>query len=289
MGISMMLSHPQPVVHRPIGYDFASWILWLRPYKNKRVPLWLGRAAQALFYSELSGIHGELATYIHDMSCLKPFTVSNLMGGRKIGDMQMLSPDRLLRLRVTSMHPHMTAIIHNGILPSLKQNGLCLHHQALRIVGIDYGAGRSNFTTIEQLSASLPNETRIRLCFLSPTSFKRTGDDTGYYDPYPHAELVFGSLFQKWRDATPYRLSRQLNRSISEMIELKSADIREHTIRFARGQKGVVPCFTGTATYVIHEPESHLRRQLQLLAKFARYSGVGVQTTVGLGQADVIS
>lgn len=277
-------------IHRPIGYDFASWTLWLRPCKQNCVPLWLGRATQALFYSELSRVHGELATYIHDMSRLKPFTVSNLMGGTIKGDLQMLSPDHPVRLRVTSMHPHMTAIIHNGILPALKRHGLRLHHQQLRIVGVDYGVGRSNLKTVESMIAMSSDAKQITIRFTSPTSFKRTSQDKdadGYYDPYPHADLVFGSLFQKWRDTTPYRISRQLNQSIPNMIELKSADIQEETIWFARGQKGVVPCFTGTATYTIHEPESHLRRQLHLLAKFATYSGIGVQTTVGLGQAQV--
>ena len=277
----------QPIVHRPIGYDFGSWTLWLRPYKQNLVPRWLGRAAQALFYSELSEVHGELATYIHDMSRLKPFTVSNLMGAKIVGDMQMLSPERLVRLRVTSIHPHMTAIIQNGILPALRHKGLSLHRQKLRIIGVDYGVGRSNFKTVEQLSAFSLESAQITLRFTSPTSFKRTGDGDGYYDPYPHADLVFGSIFQKWRDATPYRLSTQLNQSIPTMIQLDHADIRECEISFARGQKGVVPCFTGTATYTIHEPESHLRRQLNLLAKFASYSGIGVQTTVGLGQAKV--
>jgi len=278
----------QPIVHRPVGYDFGSWILWLRPYKQNLVPRWLGRAAQALFYSELSDVHGELATYIHDMSRLKPFTVSNLIGARVLDDMQKLSPERLVRLRVTSMHPHMTAIIQNGILPALKHKGLSLHRQKLRVIGVDYGVGRSNFKTVEQLNAFSSDSHQIKIHFISPTSFKRTGEIEGYYDPYPHAELVFGSLFQKWRDATPYRLSTQLNQSIPNMVQLNHADIRDCEISFARGQKGVVPCFTGTATYTIHEPESYLRRQLHLLAKFATYSGIGVQTTVGLGQARAI-
>jgi len=284
----MSLLTEQSTVHRPIGYDFGIWVLWLRPHKTNQVPRWLGRAAQALFYSELSRVNGELATYIHDMSRLKPFTVSNLIGAKKTDDLQVLSPEHPVRLRITSMHPHMTAIIENGILPHLLQQGFSLHRQHFRIIGVDYGMGRCNFKTVEQLGASIAEKQQVTIQFRSPTSFKRTGDGSGYYDPYPHAELVFGSLFQKWRDATPYRLSKELNQSISKMIDLVSADIQEQTIWFARGKKGIVPCFTGTATYAIHETESLLRRQLHLLASFSKYSGVGVQTTVGLGQAEAM-
>ncbi len=282
----MILTIPFPIIYRPVGYDIASWTLLLRPQKYNRVPKWLGRAIQAMFYCELNRIHPEIATYIHDTSQLKPFTLSNLMGAKISKDMLSLSPDRVIKFRITSLHPHMSAVIQNGILPTLKKYGLSLHCQPMRLIGFnrsDGWTGQSNFETL--LKSAKPVETLL-LEFISPTSFKRTG---GIYVAKPMPDLVFKSLLTKWSSVSPVILPTALKDTIEQNIQLGSHQIIPHKIYFARGRKGVVPCFTGQVTYHINEPDRYLRRWLHALAQFASYSGVGVQTTVGLGQTRLIN
>lgn len=280
----MIPAFTQSSFHRPGGYDFAAWTLLLRPRRYNQVPRWLGRAVQALFYSELDRISPDIAKYIHDMSRLKPFTVSNILGARDNGDLLELSPNHPVTLRFSTLHPHMTAVVRNGILPTLRQLSLYLHNQPLRVVGFHREDHRAGFTNVEDLLENASDARVITMRFISPTSFKRTGQIRVAY-PYP--DLVFGSLFQKWRDVTPYHLPAELNVTIKDEIHLETADIQTTELRFAKGRKGIVPCFTGTATYVIQESEPELRRYIHALGEFAKYSGVGVQTTVGLGQTEI--
>ena len=61
-------------------------------------------------------------------------------------------------------------------------------------------------------------------------------------------------------------------------------EIGQHTLKFARGRKGIVPGFYGSVQIAVEETSSEVRRMLDALAQFAEFSGVGIKSTIGMGQ-----
>ena len=97
--------------------DLSSVTLIHKSQHNARIPAWLGRAAQANFLQALETVHPELSRAIYDAPGAKPFTSSTLIGARKEGEMILLGQANTLHLRYTTLHPQLTAIFHQGILP----------------------------------------------------------------------------------------------------------------------------------------------------------------------------
>jgi CRISPR-associated endoribonuclease Cas6 len=267
--------------------DLSSVTVKLKSQRNARIPLWLGRAAQANFLQALASLHPDLSRAIHDAPGSKPFTSSNLLGARKQGEMILLQRGDILRLRYTTLHPQLTAIFYQGIVPQWENGKISLHDQPLQVIDIhmsDEGKEGSTQADYKQLLENASTQSTITMSFSSPTSFKRTG---GYFTPLPQPELVFSSLLDRWNSFAPFRLPDSLYDLCHKDILILDANIQTETLTFARGHKGIVPGFIGKVTYRF-SCDVQERRYLQALADFARFSGVGVKTTVGMGQVQVI-
>jgi CRISPR-associated endoribonuclease Cas6 len=178
--------------------DLSSVTLQLESQRNARIPAWLGRASQANFLQALAGVHPELSRTIHDAPGSKPFTSSSLIGARKQREMILLQCGDRLCLRYTTLHPQLTAIFHQGILPQWENGEISLHDQPLKVVDIqicDEDKGWNSQADYKQLLDCASTQSTITMNFTSPTSFKRTG---GYFTPLPQPELVFSSLLDRW-------------------------------------------------------------------------------------------
>ncbi len=267
--------------------ELSAITLTLQPRHNALIPAWLGRAAQANFLQALEDVHPELSGAIHDAPGAKPFTSSTLLGARKRGEMSQLRRDDSLRLRYTTLHPQLTAIFHQGILPQWENGTISLHDQSLQVVEVQTASDNTGWdgqADYKQLVDGASTKQTITMSFTSPTSFKRTG---GYFTPLPQPELVFSSLLDRWNSFAPFRLPDSLYEIFHTDIVIVNAHIQTETLSFARGYKGIVPGFTGKVTYRFSCGNEE-RLYLHALAGFAKYSGVGVKTTVGMGQVRAV-
>lgn len=120
-----------------------------------------------------------------------------------------------------------------------------------------------------------------RLSFRSPTSFK----SGGRYMIYPREELLLQSLVNRWNKCFPeYTLSDE-----EALAELQSGihivDYRLRTCRYRL--KGVsIPAFVGDIMIEAKLPLV-LRDVWNSLLCFAKYRGVGIKTTLGMGGAEI--
>lgn len=257
--------------------DLASIELILRPYKTNRVPYWLGRAAQALFFHTLRDIHAGISAYLHDEVPLKPFTASNLLDTLQNRDLMEIHPDQRLRLRYTSLHPHMTSLLWNGLVP-LWCTGISLHDQRFRVLAVRSSRRRS-ISYAEILETASSEYERLTLRFTSPTAFKRTG---GGIVAKPDAGLIFGSLLQRWNAFSPHPLPRNYRELFAEQIAVERETFNREYIRGKKHHE--ISGFTGTLHFRPLHMDADARRALYALARFAPFSGVGIKTTIGMGQ-----
>jgi CRISPR-associated endoribonuclease Cas6 len=137
-----------------------------------------------------------------------------------------------------------------------------------------------------QLAAEARPEAEITLAFTTPTAFgfgqKEWGKKVWVLpDPSP----VFGSLVRSWNNLAPPPL--QVDRDalmsyVEEHVVVKRLHrLETQMLRFRRSpQVG----FVGQVTYGLMAEDEAARCQLNALADFAFYAGVGMKTTMGMGQ-----
>jgi len=260
--------------------ELSSVTIALQPQRNAQIPAWLGRAAQAHFLHTLAALNPILSSAIHDAQGAKPFTSSTLIGARKSGEMVQLSERDKLYLRYTTLHPQLTKVFHRGMLPQWDGSEVLLHNQPLKVVSVENHGLWSDQSDYVKLVDHAPLHYKVTMNFTSPTSFKRTA---GGFTPLPQPELVFSSLLDRWNAFAPFRLPDWLYDTIHRDIVIDQARIQTETLSFARGHKGVVTGFTGRVTYRLL-CYGEACRYLNALARFAKFSGVGVKTSVGMGQ-----
>lgn len=270
--------------------ELASLVLTLRPTHQDTIPGNTGRATHAWFLASLRDIGPDLAAIVHNRNGPKPFTTSGLVGTGS-HELITLHPAGTYKLRITTLHRNLTQLTLNELLPRWLAHGITLHDQPFRVeqistdAGEDPWAGATNYADLvarhTHSRAQRSHSQRIRLHFASPTAFNKTG---GLQVPLPIPELVFGSLLDRWAAFSSVALEPELRQFITEHVAVSEANIHTRRVSFERSDRGAVTGFVGDVSFSIPTSDRHLSAQLHMLAEFARYSGIGVRTTMGLGQ-----
>lgn len=257
--------------------ELSTVTLTVQPRKSNELPPWLGRATQAFLLEALEQIDPALSAAAHDGSDMKPFTASTLFGKGVNGTGTRIHPQQTLRLRYTSLKPHLSLVLLNRLLPVWYAEGLDIHDQLFSVVDTQNGV----VSFAELLERASPTRRSITLEFASPTAFKATA---GHMIPLPQPDLVFGSLLDRWLAFSPIPLPTELHALFADTVSIQDLDIRTQDVRFGGGKWARISGFTGRVTYRINTGDSDVRRCVNALAAFARFGGVGVKTTTGMGQ-----
>ncbi len=268
-----------------------SWVLSLQPEREGRVPTNLGRAAHAWFLDRVRAADPALAEELHSGQGQRPFTVSNLWElGRERGPEVTLSPEKSYTLRVTSFSPALSRVLKERVISALPAT-VWLGDLPFRVkAGTTDAAEHSwaaemTFEGLVQQFTLAPDVPRmVGLRFVSPTAFRVTGKKRAV--PLPLPGLVFGGLLDKWNAFSPIQVHPDVRRFAEECLVVSSFRLRTETVAFGpAGEQGLVPGFVGVCRYYVEVPDRYWMGLLQLLAGFALYAGVGLRTTMGLGQA----
>ncbi|NJN81941.1 MAG: CRISPR system precrRNA processing endoribonuclease RAMP protein Cas6 [Caldilineaceae bacterium] len=94
--------------------------------------------------------------------------------------------------------------------------------------------------------------------------------------------LVFGSLVERWNAFSPVTLSPEMRRFGEEMVAISRYHLQSRPV--AQKNQGLRIGGVGEATYRALAGDRYWLGVMQMLADFALYSGVGVQTATGMGQ-----
>jgi CRISPR-associated endoribonuclease Cas6 len=266
----------------------TSLILHLQAPHDKKLPASLGRAGHALFLRLVGRREPALAEELHAGEGPKPFTVSNLVLGKREAGGLHLQAGQEGWLRFTGL----TAPVSRQLQALAEQppETVELDGYPLAVTGATLDPAHHPWAgqiSYQELAApfllggqSQPGR-RIRLEFVSPTTFK----SQGRYLPLPLPELVFGSLLDRWQAFAPIALSPELRRLAGEAVALSRYQTRTRSLPYKQG--GLQIGFVGPVIFTVLSRDRYWLNALHLLAHFAFYSGVGYQTGTGLGQVRV--
>lgn len=123
---------------------------------------------------------------------------------------------------------------------------------------------------------------RVRLHFASPTAFERRVDGLRSAVLFPEPDLVFRSLAEKWNAHSAYPPPLELVEGWDRWARVSMYALRTALVRLGAVS---LPGFMGTCVFAPSPDAPPAARQaMSLLAEFAFYAGVGLKTTMGMGQ-----
>jgi CRISPR-associated endoribonuclease Cas6 len=158
--------------------------------------------------------------------------------------------------------------------------------ETLQFLGAKFNIiNRENeITSYEELYTNLvANEPeplrRFDLRFITPTTFAQGGANL----PLPVPTLMFRSWLERWNHFAPVYLgSDELIAYLNNAILLKNHKIQTRSWHL---HKGYINGFVGDVTLqVLHRADPLLANVAHLLVQYARFTGTGMKTRLGMGQ-----
>ena len=132
----------------------------------------------------------------------------------------------------------------------------------------------ANFATYRQLyERASDTQTQINFQFFTPTAFRK-----GSFDHLlPDRDSVFSSLLSRWNAHSNIDFTKD---SIEHIFPSKF-DL--HTEILSNYQSSFIGCIGEIQYRILGKPSPELIKQLNTLADFALFSGIGRKTTMGMG------
>lgn len=228
----------------------------------------------------------QLSAALHANDRLKPFTVSPLTSDREV-------PENNGRgrfwLRVTALDERLAGVVARPVAERVRIGRATF--AVTDVVTQPWRHAWAGAVSYERLVAAVQagaSDSAVVLEFHTPTAFSSNVRNVTRLFPEP--ALVFRSLGKRWnlhageRFAFDDGLLEELCEGIR--VERYALETREARLGLRKSAKG----FVGSCEYSVGRGGSTDRRRfLRLLAEFAFYAGVGLRTTMGMGQACLAS
>lgn len=253
------------------------------------LPAALGRAVYAEVLGQIDRRDPALARQLHAWNGPVPLTCSTLNAPkRRRGDLykdMYVEPGERYELHITGIVEAVSQLLHSLLLeepPTLWT----IHNHPFELQNVTCdpaGHPWAGIASYEELAAeNLLTEgnpsNRVTLGFESPVSFKSNEMQI----PIPMPDLVFGSLVDRWNRFSPILLSDEMREFSRSCVAISRYDLRSAPMPHKGGSFRVGG--VGQVTYTALSGDRYWHGAMQMLADFAKFSGVGVQTTNGMGQ-----
>lgn len=221
-----------------------------------------GRAFHALFYQWLALGDYALSTQVHEQSGPRPFTVSPIY-------------------RADGQPTVYLTLLDDAIWPALKR-GISLT-PTVEVIGRPLTLPPDGPQVHHRSYADLVSDARIRLRFLSPTSFH----SREMHYPLPDPSLAYQSWLNRWNQFAPEgaRINVALLDIVAAHVAVGRYDLRTEMVDLGQNRK--VIGFVGSVQYnVIRAGKigDEWLHKLNLLADYATFCGTGHKTAQGMGQ-----
>lgn len=245
-----------------------------------------GKHLHALFLTLVSSVDCTLGTHLHDQKTDKAFTLSPLQIGHPKTTDFILQKEHKYPIKPGTPCWWRIALLNDSLFGNLTKLWLNLNPeqpwhlgpanlQITSILGTPHtDFPWANYATYAEIYAQASEEERqINLAFCTPTAFRQMQFDTAL----PTRDLVFNSLLRKWNQYSGIEFSEDL----IEPIYPSFFDI--HTEIVSDDRSKFIGCVGVMNFRILGEVEPVKIKQINALADFALYSGVGRKTPMGMG------
>jgi CRISPR-associated endoribonuclease Cas6 len=254
-----------------------------------------GKHLHALFLTLVSSVDQTLGDRLHEQKTDKAFTLSPLQvyETKKVEQRMRLQPrTSLLQWQHTRSIPAETpcwwriSLLDDTLFGHLTQLWLNLNPshpwhlgpanlQIISVLGTPQSTQPwANYTSYAQLyEEASEEECQIDLTFYTPTAFRQSQFDCAL----PTRENVFNSLRRRWNQYSGIEFSE----SLLEPIFPSFFDIRTELVADSRSK--FIGCVGMINFRILGDVEPLIIKQINTLANFTLYSGIGRKTPMGMG------
>ena len=250
------------------------------------LPATLGRANYAAVLRRLGELDADLVAALHGEDGPKPLTCSGVRNAPVTSSSVRFRRNEQYAVRVTGLNTTVSQALQSCLLDERPQTWE-LEHQIFRVVdvvcdaAVDPWTGRAHYADLAAAALLTGGQVAptVTLEFASPTAFKSAGMTV----PIPLPSLVFGSLAKRWNSFSPTPLDPEMRAFSDGYVAISRYRLESRPVE--QKQTGLRIGGVGQVTYRALEGDRYWLGTLQALADYARFSGVGVMTTTGMGQA----
>ncbi|EFL57783.1 putative CRISPR-associated endoribonuclease Cas6 [Veillonella atypica ACS-134-V-Col7a] len=261
----------------------ATVTLTLQSHNGGSLPQFPGRFLHAAVFSLISSIDEEAGHYWHDVSGIKPFTVT--LDYNQPRRNHVIQEGDILFLRINVWHRDLWCIlaeisesIHVQIGP-LQATIVDIHYET----PFGLPLREENILDLVQQRLEAKPARNIEFEFLTPTMFNGTHGDT----TFPTAELIFASIVDKWNAGdVEDMLDKPRIKELCKHIIL--SDWSGHTKRVYFGRDRGYTGFIGNFTFNLSKLSAEENQLITVLAIFGQHCGIGRLSSQGLGQVKVL-
>jgi len=258
-------------------------VLEVMSKRSVLLPPHLGRANHAAILHHMAKVDPALIKQVHDTDDVKPLTSSSVLGALARRDGLWVEGGRPYRLRFTGLNEAVSNALRRTLVEAPPDTWILDEHllRVERVIadGSDGGwSGSTSYRALVDHYLDDPSQAsrRLTLELASPTAFKREG----IMMPLPQPDLVFGSLADRWQAFSNEPMRLAIRQFAARHIGISWFDLRSQAVGHKNQAMRVGA--TGRVAYSILQDDYRLTANL--LADFAMYAGVGIQTTAGMGQ-----
>jgi CRISPR-associated endoribonuclease Cas6 len=258
-----------------------SLVLNLTPQSPIYPDFLTGRHHHAMFLEIISSIDKPLADRLHEQKTDKAFTLSLLQTSERQIQWQHQHPIKAgtpCWWRITLLDDALFGNLAKLWLNLNPQKAWHLGSADLMVTSV-LGTPQStqpwaNFASYGQLYERADHENRqIDLTFYTPTNFRQGKVDT----PLPDRDRVFNSLRRKWNQYSNLEFPESIIESIfPNYFEIRTAIAPDSRSKF-------IGCIGKMSFRIFGDVEPSTIKQINALADFALYAGVGRKTPMGMG------
>ncbi len=261
------------------------------PHHDAPVPHVQGPALQGMFLQLLREVDPAVCERLHDDSRYRPYTLSPLGLGEPAADFQGFCLPRQSDIRAGMSCYVRVTLLEDLLFPTFSEYFLAREEPTFRLGNTQFTVTNVPCTTEQSMPWSTyqtyatliehasPRSRKIRLSFLTPTSFRRGNVEF----PLPDPRLVFRSYRKRFEEF--YRIA--FLPDFDEQVEFYAGIYRIDSLHTSliRTKKVTLGGFVGEITYQIDKKAPpDLVFQMNLLADYALLCGTGRKTTMGMGQ-----
>ncbi|HBK22252.1 MAG TPA: CRISPR-associated endoribonuclease Cas6 [Planktothrix sp. UBA10369] len=263
-----------------------SLVLNLLPLSTIPLNYLTGRHLHALFLTLVSSVDADLGNHLHEQKVDKAFTLSPLQipnHSHRESTLiwqhkQPISPGNSCWWRVSLLDDSLFANLSSLWLNLNPKTPWHLGPGNLQITSI-LGTPQStqpwaNFSSYAQLYEQASEEERqMDLIFCTPTAFRQSNFDSAL----PTRDSVFKSLLKRWNQYSfiPFE------ETLLEPIFPSFFNIRTEILADSRSK--FIGCVGMMNFRIMGDVDPMIIKQINTLADFALYSGVGRKTPMGMG------
>jgi CRISPR-associated endoribonuclease Cas6 len=244
-----------------------------------------GRHLHALFLDLVQSHNPDLATELHGQSADKSFTLSPLQIERRPRDFLLqhqhqraIAQGTPCWWRISLLDEALFSKLAHLWLSFNPQQAWQLGGAELNVISV-LGTAQAEqpwvgYTSYAQLHADASvSDRQIQFLICTPTAFRQTKYDSAL----PTKELVFQSLLRRWNQYSGMPFSE----AILESVFPSFFDIRTEIVSDRRSK--FIGCVGKITFQILGDVSEDVIQQVNTLADFALYAGVGRKTPMGMG------